>query len=217
MLKKILLVLLFGMFIFKPALANDVNGYGGPDEMMTYYYQNKDINRALEIIQQMSDAKILEQNPHSFTPLVGFVVGVIKENDGVEEQIHDLTLSPAMQECVAVAEDLSEKYSFEEILTDPNKIQDERGLDLLWGVFFATGNPKIPETIRAFVENNKISKAPAGQKSRQDIVVMSAIWSLESNAKQHEAVKPFAEFPVQSDGNGSQNIITFYQEVKNHQ
>ena len=217
MIKKILSVLLFAMFIFKPALANDAKSYGNPNEMMTYYYQNKDINRALKIIQQISDAKILEHNSHAFTPLVGFVLGIIKENTGAKEQIHNLTLSPAMQKCVAGAEDLSEKYSFEEILTDPNKIQNEKGLDLLWGVFFATGNPKIPETIHAFVENNKISKAPAGQKSRQDIVVMSAIWSLESNAEQHEIVKPYAEFPVQSDSNGSQNIITFYQEVKKHQ
>lgn len=214
MLKKILFILLFGMFIFKPASANDVNGYGGPDEMMTYYYQNKDINRALEIIQQTSDAQILEHNPHSFTPLVGFVLGIIKENDGAEEQINGLTLSPAMQKCVSVAEQLLQEYSFEDILSNPGNIDDEKDLDMLWGVFFATGNPKIPETIHAFVENNKISKAPSGQKSRQDIVVMSAIWSLESNAKQHEAVKPYAEFPVQSDGKGSQNIITFYQEVK---
>ena len=216
MIKKILFVLLFGMFIFKPALANAAKSYGSPDEMMTYYYQNKDINHALKIIQQISDAEILEHQPQAFTPLVGFVLGVIKENADAEEQIHNLTLSPTMQKCVAIAEDLSAKYSFEEILTDPNKIQDERGLDLLWGVFFATGNPKIPETIHAFVENNKISKAPAGQKSRQDIVVMSAIWSLESNAQQHEIVKPYAEFPAQLDGNGSQNIITFYQEAKKH-
>ncbi len=221
MIKKILFALLFGMFIAKPALAINAatygKAYGSPNEMMTYYYQNKDIDRALEIIQQISDAEILEHYQHTFTPLVGFVVGVIAENEDAAEKIHELNVSPSMQECISVAEQLLKEYDFEDILSNPDNIDDEKDLDMLWGVFFATGNPKIPETIHAFVENNKISKAPSGQKSRQDIVVMSAIWSLESNAKQHEIVEPYAKFPVQSDAKGNQNIITFYQEVKKHQ
>ncbi len=214
MIKKILYIFLLGILFIKPVNASDINGYGHPSDMMTYYYQNKDLGQALDIIQKMSDSQILEHNEHSFTPMIGFVLGIIGENEGSEEKIHQLLLSPEMKKCVHVAESLLEQYSFEVILTDPDKIQDERGLDLLWGVFAATGNPKIPETIHNFVENNKISKAPAGEKNRQDVVVMSAIWSLESNAEQHDIVKPYAEFPVQSDGKGDQNIITFYKEIR---
>ncbi len=213
MLKKILSMLLLGMLFIKPVYANTTESSLNPDEMMTYYYKNKDINKALDIIQQLSDSKILEQAKHSFTPVVGFIIGIIGENENIEERIHKLSISPQMQECVSVAEKLLKQYPFEEILTDPDKIQDERGLDLLWGVFGATGNPQVPETIRTFVEKNKISKAPIGQKTRQDLVVMSAIWSLESNAKQHDIVAPFAEFPPQSDNMGDRNIITFYKKA----
>lgn len=213
MLKKILSMLLLGMLFIKPVYANTTESFLNPDEMMTYYYKNKDINKALNIIQQLSDSKILEQAKHSFTPVAGFIIGIIGENENIEERIHQLPISPKMQECVSVAEKLLKQYSFEVILTDPDKIQDERGLDLLWGVFFATGNPKVPETIRAFVEKNKISKAPVGQKTRQNLVVMSAIWSLESNAKQHDIVAPFAKFPPQSDNMGDRNIITFYKKA----
>ncbi|MBR3675771.1 MAG: hypothetical protein IKN71_01380 [Alphaproteobacteria bacterium] len=193
---------------------NDAKASGDSWDVITYYYKNKDLNKALDIIKMISDSKILEQNPNTFTPSIGFVLGVIAENEGAEEKINELELSPEMRKCVEIAENLLKEYSFETILTDPTKVQNERGLDLLWGVFFATGNAKIPETIRAFVENNKISKAPVGKKNEWDIVVLSAIWSLESNGKQHEIVAPYAEFPEQNDGMGNQNAITFYKEIQ---
>lgn len=196
------------------ATTTDATASADSWDVITYYYKNKDLNKALDIIKMISDSKILEQNPNTFTPSIGFVLGVIAENEGAEEKINELELSPEMRKCVEIAENLLKEYSFETILTDPTKVQNERGLDLLWGVFFATGNAKIPETIRAFVENNKISKAPVGKKNEWDIVVLSAIWSLESNGKQHEIVAPYAEFPEQNDGMGNQNAITFYKEIQ---
>ena len=218
MIKRILSIFLLGMLVIKPVWADEATiyskAYSNPDQMMTYYYQNKNLDQALDVIQKLSDAKTLEIYEQSFTPIVGFVIGVIAENEGAAEKIHELDVSPSMKECVSIAEQLLKEYDFEDILSNPDNIDDEKDLDMLWGVFFATGNPKIPETIHAFVENNKISKAPAGGKTRQDVVVMSAIWSLDSNANQHEIVKPYAIFPEQNDGMGNQNIITFYREIQ---
>ena len=214
MIRQILaLFFLFNTLCMSPIYANEPSRYFNLDDVITYYYKNKNTDKAVNIIQQISDSKILEYDSHSFTPTIGFILGIIGEDRGAIEKFHNPTVSPAMQKCISTAENLLKQYSFDVILTDPDKIQDERGLDLLWGVFSATGNPKIPETIRAFVEKNKISKAPAGAKDRRDMVVMSAIWSLKSNAKQHDVVAPFAEFPPQSDNMGNQNIITFYKEA----
>ena len=201
------------MFCIKFVYANEPTRYFNLDDAITYYYKNKDVNTALDIVQQISDSKVLEHDQHSFTPTIGFILGIMGENREAIEKFHNLNVSSKMQECIFAAENLLEQYSFDVILSDPDKIQDERGLDLLWGVFSATGNPKIPETIRAFVEKNKISQEPAGKKGRRDMVVMAAIWSLESNARQHGTVVPYAEFPVQSDNMGNKNIITFYKEV----
>jgi len=204
MFKKIGAVLL-GIFFIIPVYASD---------MATFYYKNKGESQALDTLKKISDSNLLQSNKNAFPGVVGFTVGVIGENPGIEEKIHQLSLSQDMHQCVSTAENLLKKYPLETILTSPNNIQDERGLDLLWGVFFATGNPKIPQTIRTFVENNKISKAPAGQKSELDLVVITAIWSLESNAEKHEAVKPYATFPEQTDNLGNKNLITFMKEVQ---
>ena len=204
MFKKIGVILL-GIFFIIPVYASD---------MATFYYKNKGETQALNTLKTISDSNLLQSNKNAFPGVVGFVVGVIGENPGIEEKIHQLPLSQEMRQCISTAENLLKKYPLEAILTTPNNIQDGRGLDLLWGVFFATGNPKIPQTIRAFVENNKISKAPAGQKSELDLVVITAIWSLESNAEKHEAVKPYATFPDQTDNLGNKNLITFMKEVK---
>ena len=214
MIRQILsLLFVFNIFCISSVYANEPSRYFNLNDVITYYYKDKNTDRAVNIIQQISDSKILEYDRHTFTPTIGFILGIIGEDRGAIEKFHNLAVSPAMQKCISTAENLLEQYSFDVILSDPDKIQDERGLDLLWGVFSATGNPKIPETIRAFVEKHKISQAPVGAKDRRDMVVMAAIWSLESNAKQHESVAPFAEFPPQSDNMRNRNIITFYKEA----
>lgn len=213
MLKKILLFFLLSVFYIKSVCADEINQYFNFGDEITYYYKDKNTDKALLIIKQISDSKILENEPHIFTPTIGFILGIIGEDENALEEIHNLEVSSEMRKCISVAESLLKQYSFDVILSDPDKIQDERGLDLLWGVFSATGNPKIPETIRNFVEKNKISEAPNGEKNRKDIVVLSAIWSLESNAKQHNIVVPYAEFSVQSDNMGQRNIITLYKEA----
>ena len=63
-------------------------------------------------------------------------------------------------------------------------------IDVLWGYFTATGEPKVVQRIFDFVKSNwKYYEAPGDIKPEQLVLIQFARWSLTSMAAQHQKVQ----------------------------
>ena len=188
-MKRLLLLmgLIFGVFFSGLALANTED----TEKQMQTFYQKKDAILAKNIIKSLSDEQWLEQKDAPYASIFGFIVGLLIENPRYSEEFKKMNLSEKMRKTIQNAE---KSVSFTrgniDMYANPDEIWEPANLDTLWAMFFATGNEKIPESIRVFIEKEK-------KRSEQDHVInvtaMAAEWSLNALAKEHPIIHKSAD------------------------
>ena len=189
-MKKLLLIIFLFLLNFMPAFAK-----ASTEEEMQTFYQHKSQELAKNIIQDISDKKILEEGKPRMA-IRGFIFGVFLENPAWQEQFKTTNLSLEVAVVIQDAKRLLNKdttgYSNPDAIA--TWIVETKDLDWLWGIFFATGNPKIPEGIRLFIEKEDIKAQEVHQGESKkvhviNVTAMSAEWSMAALAKKHPIVK----------------------------
>ncbi len=79
-----------------------------------------------------------------------------------------------------------------------------QALDMLWATFFATGDERV---VRRIISVLQLSK---DNKSAEALIGTSALWSLKSNAKQHEKVMAICKEEIGKQDGLTKNLL---QEV----
>ncbi len=186
--------------IAKEKTMNSMNRYGlgttyyGELDPIYTYYQNKNWEKGTAILESISDAQILESDKSIEAGLLGFVSGLILDNPDKLEELKNMNLSTDMQDLIKKGSQIALRaQKVGNILKSQHgKPFTGKQLDSFWGLFFATGDQRIPEEIAYFgMKNSKPKKVENGQVLVDESVMfaISALASIHANAATHEKVK----------------------------
>lgn len=208
------------------------------EDLISNYYKSKDINKIVPAIN------FIIYNDSLFEKNVGigvaFFAQVFKENpdkvekwivedlcklDGVGVKSWDIVITALWladnKETMNVINILKEndniekdyvKYIDEYLVREPGDLKTMQittalDLDMLWASFFATGDEVFIKQIISTLDYNK-------ERDEVDLVSEAAIWSLKSNAEQHEKVLNILNEESVSNNN-NQNIKNNLQDIIN--
>lgn len=187
--------------------------FNSPDEFaewMTYYYLDPEPNKLPAAIKYYTNS-LLYNKTSSQLPMVTFFATILENNTPIMEEIYKSlsdtspdNLQTVFLKTLWLIDSPRSKEMIDEITltwkSDENKIQirninqtpspkllvdpivNSSQLDMLWSIFIATGDSKPIERIisaLALVDEDEMIKVITGK---------AAVWSLGSNAKQHNLV-----------------------------
>jgi len=133
-------------------------------------------------------------NDNTTAPMVGFLAGAFMSENGPLYNWPEAELEsrPDCRERVAYARSLASDFEAVFAETDPTPGQN----DLLWGLYFATGNrqflERLADNLRFVAEREDLMRFMTGATAK---------WSLASNAGQHERVRLHLE-ELQAEAEG---------------
>ena len=146
------------------------------------YYQNQDLYEAKVIIQSLSDQNFLDKNPSKIPLISGFVGGLMIKRPNLIAQFREMPLSVSMKK---ITERVNQNVENARYKLDPylniKKIQTPANIDTLWGLFYATGDSRIPTVIQDYI----IWKSNSLSDTEIDITSLVALSSLQTNASNH--------------------------------
>jgi len=145
------------------------------DSVMTFYYQNPDLEKLLDELTRFDEDP--ELSPNILPPLLGFLAGLsISQPEHFEIVTQNMewkqNMRPIMESVPKVAEDLREDVSTDKM---PFTAKGPDGLDFMWGAFSATGDPKFAEVVYRTMLDPKIDP----------LTRAAAQWSFTSQREQH--------------------------------
>ena len=171
----------------------------------TYFYINQPIADIPQYIQWMDDEKMLVEYPSAFSPICGFLGQVFSDNPGdVTHWVKNANVSKEMGELLQCAlwfsgdTELIQSLPGDLALLENNApdlvdidISSPSDLDVLWGAFMASGDPKYPDRLIDFSVSDQ--QANFEDDVTYFLTQSSAEWSIASNALQHEIVRRSVE------------------------
>ena len=159
------------------------------------YYQHKDLYEAKSMLQSLSDQNILDKNA-GITPLIsGFVGGLMAEHPSLINQLKEMPLSASMKKLVErVNKNMrNARYKLDSYL-DIRQITTPPNIDTLWGLFYATGDARIPTAIQNYI----VWKSQSLSDTEVDMTSLLALSSLQTNAAHHPLAKLAFNRTIQS-------------------
>ena len=150
------------------------------------YYQHKDLYEAKTMIQSLSDQNILDKNQNVIPLISGFVGGLMTQHPSLNKQLNDMPLSNSMKQLVErVNRNMrSTRYKVDPYL-DIQQIKTPLNIDTLWGLFYATGDTRIPNAIQNYI----VYKSQSLSDTEVDMTSLMALSSLQANAQNHPLAK----------------------------
>lgn len=178
---------------------------------ITFYYQNKDINKVKEMIKNLNripNNQLLTSlsNQGAFRAFGGFFMGIIVENPNFYNAVRQQGNTDDVNYLLDDAFLISSQIEFF-LKKSQNLCLDQTTLDMFWGYFFATGDKRAVEAIKTTANRAEPCKKDKHQcittyckkegctKDNLKLFAsdLSAEWSLKSNAKTHPLVKEVLE------------------------
>ncbi|MBR6412120.1 MAG: hypothetical protein IKS41_03035 [Alphaproteobacteria bacterium] len=146
------------------------------------YYLHPDLYEAKTMLQSLSDQNFLDKNPASIPLISGFVGGLMTKRRTLIGQFRQMPLSVSMKKLTErVNKNMADAgYRLKPYL-NMRQIKTPENLDTLWGLFYATGDARIPETIQNYI----IEKCQNLSEAEIDMTSLMALSSLQENAKYH--------------------------------
>lgn len=200
----LLMCMMMSMVQAQPAEIIDLNADNEADTLaqrVQTYYQHPNVKQAFELSNQLMDlpffetqrqvqlntwlwgAQIIKAHPfrtrqwckkwkanHSHDLIAPFFQ--FADTASARRCLKSLNLTEAERQQLAQLPDLTDPLNRE--LIAPSD------LDLLWTIFFATGNPKAVHKLVDFIANYDVQNSNQNKK----ITYSAAIWSLQSNMNQ---------------------------------
>ena len=147
-----------------------------------HYYQHKDLYEAKAMLQSFSDQNILDRN-NGLTPLVsGFVGGLMSDHPSLIKQLDGMPLSDSMQKLARRVDENMKKANYKlDLYLNVRQIKTPFDIDTLWGLFYATGDARIPNAIQNYI----IWKSKTLSDTEVDMTSLMALSSLQGNASNH--------------------------------
>lgn len=196
------------------------NAFAKAPRWYTYYYLNPNPDKFIEETKKMSHTGILS-DPKTSLASTTFLSQVMAQNpDKINDWLNALNESPEVEmapffKAAWLSNTREAKHYFEKNhITEYNNrhpsdplscnLNHPAQLDMLWSYFFATGKEEPIRRIVTTFEYYKYKGAIDSYKNSEQTLVdrqkaiyeamfKSALWSLESNSKQHVAVKKHME------------------------
>jgi hypothetical protein len=190
------------------------------DEWMTFYYKKPSPEEVEARIREfVVKGHLKDQNAQP--PIVGFLSEVMAQNpakvqgwlkswENLEEESREVLLGAAWMSDTGEARAYFKTIERDEFLKEQapkildQEVDNPSALDMLWGCFMATGDVKPIRKIVSAFELSKYAGALKrfrdSKKTEQDkkeaymdVTFQAAIWSLESNCRQHAKVLEHCE------------------------
>lgn len=158
------------------------------------YYQNKNWLKGIDILKSISEDQILENDKSTNAGILGFVTGLILDNPDKVGELENMKFSTDMQNLIKKGSQIAFRaQNIETILKSQHgKHFTAKQLDSFWGMFFATGDQRIPEEIAYFGTKNAEPERLENDQVLVDenvIFALSALASVQANSAEHEKVK----------------------------
>jgi len=160
--------------------------FASPVQEIETYYQHPDLYQAKILIQNLSDEKVLENSPGSYPLMAGFLGGLVLKRPTFIHQLKQMPLSPVMKALVDHVDVQTRQARYDiGVYLDVRQIHEPKNIDTLWGLFYATGNGKILETIRNYI----IWQCQTRPDTEINVTSLMAMSSLQANAANHPLVR----------------------------
>jgi hypothetical protein len=191
-MKKFFLLLMLVLTIVSPALAQQSNPnerFGG---WMTYYYKDKDSSQMGDFMKWLQTSQMLERNTKAIFPTAAFLSVIFADNPAkVTGWLKANNFNGNAKKAIETALWLNgDAETLKQFATKPENyarpaptklshapVASAAQLDVMWGAFFASGDPVY------------VKKVIGALESTDQMTQVAAQWSLGSNMKQHELVK----------------------------
>lgn len=170
---------------------------GTASKLMTYYYVNKDTTQVGPFLAWLESSHVTD-NENIAIPVTAFVAGVFAENpDKVQGWVTSVAFTGTTKEVIEralwyagrgdlIGDALHDRVDYAgdkpvSLLDMP--LETPGSFDMMWGMFMATGNVAYPARLINVLDE---SVAFTGDAKVDAIYRGAAVWSLQSNAEQHD-------------------------------
>ncbi|MEI7998567.1 MAG: hypothetical protein WCH62_03570 [Candidatus Omnitrophota bacterium] len=168
----------------------------------TFYYQNPQPEKLISVLKVLLTVNEFTSDSNRFA-IITHLISTIAHNDKtVLERLTSLENSSSEES----------KKALEQIVQDANNFQSPLGdtqehLNYLWAEFFATGKD---DSVKKIIDALRL---PVEKKANQELVVI-ALWSLGSNAKQHTKVyEIIKEQALKANGTGKDQLEKILEQT----
>lgn len=205
--------------LFSLLLLSTAHGEEAVEDWMTYYYKKPTPELVVPRVRELASQGLLKDE-HAHPPIIAFLslvmaqnhtqVGTwLKELGDLKESEHDVVLAAAWYSDTEEARAHFKAIGREEFLQEKapkileQPLDNPSALDMLWGYFLATGDQK---PIRRLVSALDLAKYTGAEQLKYDrdseeaqkalllnVTFKAAVWSLESNCRQHPVVLEHCE------------------------